>query len=81
MFLIFARPSCCGVPSLCHLHMIRTCAIFCDLALHLDVHFISAALELKYLGPYYIRNTPTSICLSRWLERKLEQIWCLMKQE
>lgn len=52
--------------------------------MYLNAHLISPALELKYLGPYYIRNTPTSVCLSRELERKLEfreQIWCSVGQE
>lgn len=70
--------------SLCRLIAILTCTIFFDLAMYLNTHLISLALELKYLGPYYTRNTPTSICLSRGLERKLEfceQIRCLVGQK
>lgn len=82
-YLCQALPSY-GLPSFCHPYVIHTCAIFCDLALYLNAHLISPALELKYLGSYYTRNTPTSICLNRGLERKLEffeQIWCLVGQE
>jgi len=80
----FPGPPVMVCHSLCCLHVIHTCAIFCDLAVHFNAHLISPALELKYLGTYYTRNTPTGICLSRELERKLEfceQIWCLVGQE